>query len=134
MRIARFTPIAALSLVLLLVVALSAGCSSGGTTGGGGSTAPSGGTSTGGGTTPAAGGAVVVMKNIAFDNASPTMKAGESITFKNEDSAPHNIKIDNKESGIIDPGKSWSVSIAKAGAYPFACIIHPTMTGSLTVQ
>jgi plastocyanin len=111
------------------LVAFATGCSGGG----GATTAPTG-AAPSAGTGTSAGGAVVVMKDFAFDNASPSMKAGESITFKNDDSAPHEIKIDGKDSGVIDPGKSWSVAIAKAGSYPFSCTIHPSMTGQLTVQ
>jgi plastocyanin len=125
MRIAR---LGSVTLLLVAVVALVlVGCSSGGSTGGG-SAAPA------GGSAAPAGGTVVVMKNFAFDNASPSMKVGESITFKNDDSAPHDIKIDGQDSGVIAPGKSWSLKIDKAGNFPFSCTIHPSMTGALTVQ
>jgi plastocyanin len=133
MRITRLGSLAAL-LMLVLAVALVAGCSSGGSAGTGGYGAPSGGSSTGGGTTPAAGGVTVVMKDIAFDKPSPLMKAGDTITFKNEDTAPHDIKIDGKDSGVIQPGSSWSLKIDKAGMYPFQCTIHPSMAGQLTVR
>jgi OOP family OmpA-OmpF porin len=74
------------------------------------------------------------MKNFAFSPSTLTAKVGETITFKNEDTTQHNVKINGQESGPIDPGKDWTVKIDKAGAYPFSCTIHPSMTGQLTVQ
>ncbi len=46
----------------------------------------------------------VVEKGFAFDPATLDVKVGDTVTFKNEDSAPHNVKIDGKELGAQDPG------------------------------
>jgi plastocyanin len=127
-EIRRIAAITSMALAVVLVLAL-VGCSSaptGSSTGGTSAPAPS----TGGSAT----GTTVVMKNFAFDPTAPTAKAGETITFKNEDTVAHNVKINGQESGVMDPGKDWTVKIDKAGAYPFSCIIHPSMTGNLTVQ
>jgi plastocyanin len=62
------------------------------------------------------------------------MKAGQTITFKNEDTVPHDIQIDGKDSGVIQPGASFSQVIEKAGMYPFQCTIHRAMAGQLTVR
>ena len=37
-------------------------------------------------------------------------------------------------SGAIDPGTEFSVTFTKAGTYPYACVLHPQMVGSLTVR
>ena len=37
-------------------------------------------------------------------------------------------------SGALDPGATFSVTFTKAGTYPFACVLHPQMVGSLTVR
>jgi plastocyanin len=37
-------------------------------------------------------------------------------------------------SGAIDPGTKFSVTFTKTGTYPFACVLHPQMVGSLTVK
>ena len=37
-------------------------------------------------------------------------------------------------SGAIDPGTKFSVTFTKAGTYPYACVLHPQMVGSLTVR
>ena len=37
-------------------------------------------------------------------------------------------------SGAIDPGTEFSVTFTKPGTYPYACVLHPQMVGSLTVK
>jgi plastocyanin len=37
-------------------------------------------------------------------------------------------------SGAIEPGTRFSVTFTKPGSYPFACVLHPQMVGSLTVK
>ena len=37
-------------------------------------------------------------------------------------------------SGALDPGAQFSVTFTKAGTYPYACVLHPQMVGSLTVR
>jgi plastocyanin len=122
----------ALITVLLLGLVLAVvGCSSGGgsTTGGYG-TPPAGTSSTGSGAT----GTTVVEKGFAFDPATLDVKVGDTVTFKNEDSAPHNVSIDGKELGSQDPGASVTWTAAKAGSFPYSCTIHPSMTGEIVVK
>ena len=127
-RMAATVPVL-LALALILVVAvLAAGC--------GGSTSS---TTTAG--TPAttsgnSAGAQVVLKGFAFDPASITIKAGESVTWTNQDSPTHTITADNGEfdSGNIASGAKYSFTFAKAGTYPYHCSIHPSMKGTVVVQ
>ena len=86
----------------------------------------SGGASTGGGAT-------VVESKIAFSPSTLTVKAGDVVTFKNQDSVPHDVKIDNKDLGKQSPGQDVTWTAARDGSYPFSCIIHPSMTGQITV-
>ena len=37
-------------------------------------------------------------------------------------------------SGALDHGTRFSVTFTKTGTYPFACVLHPQMVGSLTVK
>ena len=122
--------------ILLLVGVLAASCgdgTGGGLYGGGGS----GGTTT---STPASsdgeGGVQVVMKNMAFDPDKVTIKAGESVTWTNQDSANHTVTADNGEFESGDLGKSatFTFQFDKAGTYPYHCGIHPSMTGTVVVE
>jgi plastocyanin len=118
-----------LGLVLLLSLALVlVGCSGGSAS-----------TTTPATTAPAAGGSssagpTVVEKGFAFEPATLDVKVGDTVTFKNEDSAPHNVKIDGKELGMQDPGASVSWTAEKAGSFPYTCTIHPSMNGQIVVK
>jgi plastocyanin len=119
------------AVVLLGLVMVLVGCSSGGGSTGGGYSTPPAGTSSSG---SAATGTTVVEKGFAFSPATLDVKVGDTVTFKNEDSAPHNVKIDGKELGSQDPGASVTWTASAAGSFPYSCIIHPSMTGEIVVK
>jgi plastocyanin len=123
----RFSKAFAAILLLVLVLAL-VGCS-----GGSSSTTnpPSSGTTT---VDKPATGATVVEKSFAFEPATIDVKVGDTVTFKNEDSAPHNVSIDGKELGNQDPGASVTWTAEKAGTFPYTCTIHPSMNGTIVVK
>jgi plastocyanin len=114
-------------LLLVLVFAL-VGCS-----GGSGSTSnpPSSGTTT---VDKPAAGATVLEKGFAFEPATLEVKVGDIVTFKNEDSAPHNVSIDGKQLGNQDQGASVTWTAQQAGTFPYTCTIHPAMTGEVVVK
>ncbi len=128
-KLAPIVAVVACGLVVLMIGILVAAC---GGTAATTTTAAAPGTTAAGGT----GGAQVVMKNFAFDPADVTIKAGESVTWTNQDSVTHTVVADNGEfnSGDLANGATFSFTFAKAGTYPYHCSIHPTMTGTVTVQ
>jgi plastocyanin len=85
--------------------------------------------------------------NIAYEQTSLTAPADApfQIEFDNKDSGvPHNVAI-HKDSPAGEevfkgdifsgPGKrTYRVPPLPAGAYAFACTVHPNMSGTLTVQ
>lgn len=106
-------------------------------------TAPAGGATQGsvdpygsGATTAPAGAATVTIDDFAFDPASPTFKVGQTVTVVNNDSAPHTWTSDDGgfDTGTIQPGQSATVTLEKAGTFDFVCSLHPSMTGTVTVQ
>jgi plastocyanin len=65
------------------------------------------------------------------------------IAFDNEDAGtPHNVAIHDASGAEVFKGdiftgvatKEYQVPALKAGAYQFACSVHPNMTGTLTVE
>lgn len=124
-RPGQITLVCALAAILLIGV-FAASC--------GGST--SGTTTTAGGTATTAGGVGIVMKNLAFDPATVTIKAGESVIWTNLDSMNHTVVADNGEfkSGALGQNATFTFKFDKAGSYPFHCGIHPSMTGTVVVQ
>ena len=63
-----------------------------------------------------------------------TAKVGDTVSFVNQDSAPHQVKIDGQDLGQQAPGATVTWKAAKAGTFPFSCVIHPSMTGQVFVQ
>lgn len=122
--------IVGLTIVVGLALLAVSGC---GSSGGGTTTTLAGGGSTG---TTTASGNQVTIKNFAFSPASMTIKVGESVTWTNQDSPTHSIAADKGEfkSGDMTTGATYSFKFDKAGTYPYHCIIHPSMTGTIVVQ
>jgi plastocyanin len=116
--------------------------------------APSGPAATGpatpasGGPPPASGPAAdvtVTAKGIAFDPTTWTGPAGRpfTIAFANEDAGtPHDIQLKDGSGAIIWKGdvfngvetRTYQVPALPAGQYKFDCVIHPSMTGTATLQ
>jgi len=87
----------------------------------------------------------VIAKNIAFQTKQVNGEAGQpvTVTFKNEDTVPHNMDFTVDQAGTQSfykqdplPGpisSSYQFTAPKAGTYYFHCDVHPNMTGILTV-
>jgi len=87
--------------------------------------------------TAAAGdGARVTIQNFAFDPNDFTVGAGDVITVTNEDSATHTFTSDDAGfDTTVEPATTQTVTVtADPGSYEFHCNIHPSMTGTITVE
>jgi cytochrome c oxidase subunit 2 len=87
-----------------------------------------------------------IQGNPDYDPKELTVKKGDKILVDNVDTMPHTVT--NGESGsdpnsgklfdtsIINGGDSAEIdtSTVDAGTHPYYCMVHPYMTGSLTVE
>ena len=95
------------------------------------------------------GGQVLLISaaNVTFEQTSLTAPADQpfQIEFDNKDTGvPHNVTIHRDSAtgeevfkGDIFPGpekRAYAVPALPAGPYAFVCTVHPTMTGTLTVE
>jgi plastocyanin len=82
---------------------------------------------------PAGGGNLVGMAGLAFQPATLTVAKGTTVVFDNDDTAPHTVtaRSGGTDSGVIDPGKSFSLVAAES--FDYFCSIHPSMTAKLVV-
>jgi plastocyanin len=73
----------------------------------------------------------VTQKNRAFSSEEVSIKKGETLTFLNEDSVPHNIMSRSKGNefnlGSQLPGSATDVTFKESGEVLVICAIHPRM-------
>jgi plastocyanin len=78
----------------------------------------------------------VTMKGIRYQPAELTVHLGETIEFKNEDIFAHTVTADDGsfDSGLIQPGSSWKMTVQKAGTLTYHCKPHPNMKAVLVAS
>ncbi|MFI6937003.1 cupredoxin family copper-binding protein [Streptomyces sp. NPDC050287] len=80
----------------------------------------------------------VTMKGYAFSPASLSVPVGSTVTWTNQDTAPHDVKTTSGPVSIHSPmlnkGQSWSFTFSTAGSYGYYCTVHPNMTAGITVR
>ncbi|MFE7274912.1 plastocyanin/azurin family copper-binding protein [Streptomyces sp. NPDC057623] len=80
----------------------------------------------------------VAMSGYAFSPATLTVTAGSTVTWTNQDTAPHDVKTTSGPAAIHSPmlnkGGSWSFTFTTPGTYAYYCTVHPNMTARIVVQ
>jgi plastocyanin/LysM repeat protein len=85
--------------------------------------------------TATSGQAIVVMRNLAFNPADVTIHVGQTVVWQNQDSVAHtttsgscsgNVCTPSPgwDSGILNPGQSFSHTFNAAGTFTYYCKIH----------
>ena len=79
----------------------------------------------------------VNIQGYAFSPASFTLEAGDTVTWTNFDTAPHDVAVTNGPASFHSPllsrGQSWSFTFRIPGSYSYVCSVHPDMASSLVV-
>lgn len=116
-------------ILLLIAVVLVSGCV------GGGNQPPA--------NQPSPAANAVAIKDFAFSPATLTVKVGTTVTWTNQDSAPHQIASDPhpQHTGLpglfsdsLGKGQSYSFTFDKAGTLGYHCHLHPNMKGTIIVE
>jgi|WetSurMetagenome_2_1015567.scaffolds.fasta_scaffold413937_1 plastocyanin len=122
----RTFSVAALAVVVLVL----AGCGGGYSnpvaspppaTGGGGGTAAT---------------VTITISGFAFGPNAASLKAGQTVAWKNSDSVSHTATADGGafDTGVIAPGAtSTPVTVSATGTFAYHCAIHPSMVASVAV-
>lgn len=82
---------------------------------------------------------VIEIKNFKFVPEKMTIKKGTIITWKNFDNTKHNVIFDDESAGEVEGGKlisngeQVSFTFNEVGDFPYHCMPHPYMKGSVTV-
>ena len=76
----------------------------------------------------------ITISGFAFAPATLKVSAGETVTWVNEDGAPHSVAVkDGMASDTLMPSKSYSAQFEQLGNYDYFCSIHPYMAGNIVV-
>lgn len=76
----------------------------------------------------------VKIQNFAYNPEITTIKKGESVTWKNYDSAQHTATSQEFDSLTISEGKTFTQRFDKEGIYEYYCSLHPNMKGRVAVE
>lgn len=76
----------------------------------------------------------IEISGFAFSGPT-TVSVGDTIRIVNNDTAPHTWSAEDGPFDVsVAPGESATYTFEEAGEFAYFCRIHPSMTGSITVQ
>src|SRR2546422_8372532 len=80
--------------------------------------------------------AAVTIQNFAYSPTPLTIRAGDTVTWTNRDSAQHSAFFnDGFKTAVLSQGQSASLSFSSAGTFNYICGVHgAVMSGSVIVQ
>lgn len=80
--------------------------------------------------------ASVVIRGFKFVPSEIKVKAGTTITWRNEDSAAHTVESNDGvlTSDNLEQGDTVTFTFDKLGRIDYICGIHPSMKGSVVVE
>src|SRR5215207_1855120 len=116
------------------------------TTGTTGNTTGTSATSAGGGTSVSVVSGSSSLTDTAYQPNPIQVSVGTTVTWTNDDSQPHTVtsgsngQPDNKFNSspnfnpLLNPGQTFSFTFTQAGDYPYFCMLHPNMVGTVSVS
>jgi plastocyanin len=77
----------------------------------------------------------VTIKDMAFTPNNITIAKGATVTWTNNDNMVHTVTANDGSfaSDSLAAGKTFSHTFNTPGSYKYHCVIHPSMTGTVTV-
>ena len=77
---------------------------------------------------------LVTMEGLKFNPADLVVDRGATVRFDNKDVAPHTVTQQGggTDSGVIDPGQSFSVAVEEP--FEYVCTIHPSMRAEIRLS
>jgi plastocyanin len=83
----------------------------------------------------ATGDVTVAIVNYGYTPARVTVQVGTRVTWTNHDPTAHTATADGGafDTGTIAPHHSSTETFTKLGTYPYHCLFHAFMTGTVTV-
>ncbi len=78
----------------------------------------------------------VEISDFLYDPAAITVKAGDTVTWTNNDQAPHTATADDQsfDTGDLQKGAEGTATFEKAGEFTYYCRFHAFMNGTVVVE
>jgi plastocyanin len=84
---------------------------------------------------PVATNQVLLPKSYKFEPAAIVVKAGTSVTWRNDDNFSHTVKVEDGDDHELGRGESVTIHFAKPGTYHYLCTLHShDMRGEVIVK
>ncbi len=85
---------------------------------------------------PPPGSASVTIGDNFLSPTTISVSTGTAVTWVNKGAKPHNVTSDTGlwDSGTINPGQSYSITFQNAGTFPYKCVFHGGMAGTVVVS
>jgi DNA-binding beta-propeller fold protein YncE/glucose/arabinose dehydrogenase/plastocyanin len=81
------------------------------------------------------------LTDTAYQPNPVQINVGDTVTWTNDDAQPHtvtssaNAQPDGQfDSNVMDPQQTFEHTFTEAGEYPYFCILHPNMVGTVSVM
>lgn len=81
----------------------------------------------------------VIIDKLDFQQKEITVKKGSVVTWKNQDTAKHNVVFDDaavgevEDSKLIGSGEELKFTFNETGEFPYSCSPHPFMKAKVIV-
>jgi plastocyanin len=73
--------------------------------------------------------------NSGFSPGTITVPVNSVVKWQNNDSVAHHPLADGGSFGkVVDPAGEVHFTFSSKGSFPYHCLIHPNMTGTINVQ
>ena len=79
----------------------------------------------------------IEISNFAFNPSEVKIKIGDTVTWINEDSAPHTVTSDSGNelnSPQLSNGQNYSRTFSNTGTFNYYCSVHPSMKATIIVE
>jgi plastocyanin len=78
---------------------------------------------------------VLMVKSYRFDPKVIEIKAGDKVTWTNEDNFTHTVEVDGQEDHKVEQGERFSITFETPGTYHYVCTLHSKdMDGEVIVK
>ncbi len=78
----------------------------------------------------------VDIHNLAYQTEALEVATGATVVWRNMDPVQHSVIADDEsfDSGLIDPGKTFTVTFTEPGEHGYHCMPHPFMKARVVVR